>query len=276
MGPLELTFDLLDDAFYSLVNGDRLANDAASLRAHRIGPIVELYSQSRRHRHIEEVLTALSDTPSLAALRAALAVPSSAPPCTDLSPLPVEFHHPLAAGTTLAGNPGWTAFRKRFERGAAAAGFDVRTAKGLTGALGELVNNATDHSGAAVTTLVAYRSEPGTFEFAVADAGIGVLTSLRKCSRFALLDDAGEALEAAIRPGVSGLLDHQPYRGYGFQSIFNALADLNGTVRLRSDDHVLWLRGVSLEEQEHELVQSCPIPGFFASAVCLPRQHGFG
>ena len=66
----------------------------------------------------------------------------------------------------------------------------------------------------------AYRAERGAFEFVVADRGIGILRSLRRCATYATLSDEGKALEAALTDGVSryGLNSNH---GHGFKHILH-------------------------------------------------------
>ena len=53
--------------------------------------------------------------------------------------------------------------------------------------------------------MLACKAEPGAFEFVVADRGIGILRSLRRCDSYAALPDKGKAQEAALTDGISRL-----------------------------------------------------------------------
>ena len=83
------------------------------------------------------------------------------------------------------------------------AGLTAAVSGQLVAAMAELENNIHEHAGAPETGILAYRAEPGAFEFIVADRGIGILRSLRSCAAHAALMDEGEALEAALTDGVS-------------------------------------------------------------------------
>ena len=97
-------------------------------------------------------------------------------------------------------------------KGRQVSGLPVKISGQLVAAMRELENNIREHSDAAQTGYVAYRIEPGIFEFVVADLGIGIRNSLRPYREYA---DEGQALVAALTDGVSR---HGPNstRGYGF------------------------------------------------------------
>ena len=71
-------------------------------------------------------------------------------------------------------------------------------------ALGELQDNVFEHSGRPESGVVAYAASNGAFEFVVADAGRGVLASLRENPEFAGLADSGAALRVAVLTGRRG------------------------------------------------------------------------
>jgi len=140
----------------------------------------------------------------------------------------------------------------------------------LVAAMQELENNIHEHADAPETGIVAYRAEPGVFEFVVADRGIGILRSLRSCARHTELGDEGEALEAALTDGVSRYgLNHN--RGYGFRPIFTGLVNLQGELRFRSGDHAVTMDGTSPAIATARTSQKAAIDGFFASITCHAR-----
>ena len=136
----------------------------------------------------------------------------------------------------------WTAFGLAAQQAAMAAGFQRRTAAGLTAAIGEFRSNIYEHADAPDTGFMAFRGRPGQFEFVVADGGIGVLESLRSAAAYARLRDHGDALRLSLSYGISR---HGPaaQRGYGFRPLFIGLANLNASLRFRSGDHVLQIEG---------------------------------
>src|SRR3546814_16884550 len=69
----------------------------------------------------------------------------------------------------------------------------------LIGAMGEMQDNVYEHSGAAHTGLVAYAVTDCSFEFVVADRGMGVLETLRQNPDYEHLPDAGAALRSEER-----------------------------------------------------------------------------
>jgi hypothetical protein len=73
-------------------------------------------------------------------------------------------------------------FLRRLQDAAVQAGFTPQVAKGLTGAFLEMTDNVLIHSQNAGSGIAGYRWSRDCFEYVVADAGIGVLASLRTCS----------------------------------------------------------------------------------------------
>lgn len=147
------------------------------------------------------------------------------------------------------------------------SGLSASVSGQLVAAMRELENNIHEHADAPETGILAYRAEPGTFEFVVADRGIGILRSLCRCKAYASLPDEGEALQVALTDGVSR---HGPdkNRGHGFRPIFNGLMNLHGELRFRSGDHALTINGSNPILATSLLSQKAPIDGFFASVRC--------
>lgn len=142
----------------------------------------------------------------------------------------------------------------------------------LIAAMEELENNIHEHADTPETGIIAYRAEPGAFEFVVADRGVGVLRSLRRCAAYAALPDEGKALEAALTDGVSR---HGPdsNRGHGFRPIFTGLMNLHGELRFRSGDHAITMDGTSPTLATSRITQKAPIDGFFAGVRCHAKQQ---
>ena len=152
------------------------------------------------------------------------------------------------------------------------AGLTAAVSGQLVAAMAELENNIHEHADAPETGILAYRAEPGAFEFVVADRGVGILRSLRRCAAHAGLTDEGKALEAALTDGVSR---HGPNsnHGHGFRPIFTGLVSLHGELRFRSGDHAITMDGTSPALTTSRITQKASIDGFFASVRCRPKQR---
>jgi hypothetical protein len=136
-------------------------------------------------------------------------------------------------------------------------GFPSHLARALTGAVAEMVDNVWIHSESVTAGLLVYQLRRRKFAFSVADLGIGVLATLRKNPQFRTLNSSREAIRLAIQPGVSQFNDGG---GLGFPSLLHALADLWGTVRLRSGEAAL-----VIDRQQDERKKNF---------VYLPHLHG--
>lgn len=116
-------------------------------------------------------------------------------------------------------------------------GFTPMTAKALTGAVSEIINNVWQHAQAMSPALLVYHLEPERVHIGVADVGVGVLNSLRTNPRYESLTTSMSALKKAMAVGVSRY-DEQGH-GYGFDTLLRAVADQWGAVRLRTGQAVL-------------------------------------
>jgi hypothetical protein len=137
----------------------------------------------------------------------------------------------------------------------------------LAAAMEELENNIHEHSDAADTGILAFRAARGVFEFVAADRGLGILTSLQRCSLYAALSDHGKALQSALTDGTSRF-GSDSRRGHGFRPIFVGLVNLHGSLRFRSGDHALLMDGTSPDLTTAQIAQKPPMDGFFASICC--------
>lgn len=165
----------------------------------------------------------------------------------------------------------WDQWAKHVENAAVAASFPRGFAAGLMGALGELQDNVFEHSGRPESGLVAYGAKTGTFEFVVADAGRGVLASLRENPEFTHLADCGAALRLAASDGASRHTSESGH-GYGISQLFRALAHHNAELRFRSGDHALriWGDAPSLTGQV-ELLHKAWLDGLTVTVRCTLR-----
>lgn len=166
----------------------------------------------------------------------------------------------------------WEQWAKHAENAAVAAGLVRGLAAGLMGALGELLDNVFEHSGRPESGVVAYAASDGAFEFVVADAGRGVLASLRDNPEFAGLADSGAALRVAASDGASRYARSSGH-GYGISRLFRALAHDAAELRFRSGDHAmrLWGDAPSLTGQV-ELAQKAWLDGLAVTVRCAPRE----
>ena len=177
-----------------------------------------------------------------------------------------------AARRGREGDSRFTGFLMNAKRaGNEVAGLPAAVSGQLVAAMEELENNIHEHAGAPDTGILAYRAEPGAFEFVVADRGIGILRSLRRCPAYAVLPDEGRALEAALTDGVSRYGPHSNH-GYGFRPIFTGLMNLHGELRFRSGDHAITMDGTSPAIATSRTTQKAAIDGFFASVRCHAKQ----
>ena len=145
---------------------------------------------------------------------------------------------------TDAQNLDWVSFLFGFSRAARNSGLSKPMASQLTGVVKEMEDNVHWHSEQPRSGLVAYLSHDSMFEFVVADAGRGVLASLRSAPEFSSLNDHGTALEVAIGTG-SSRFGSDTGRGWGFNDLTVGVANANSLIRLRSGDHLLELDGIS-------------------------------
>jgi hypothetical protein len=161
----------------------------------------------------------------------------------------------------------WTFFRVEAHKAALSAGLPTPIVHRLMGAMGEILDNVTEHSEAAATGLVVFRPHSGCFEFAVADAGIGILASLRTNTEYAGLRDEGEALQCALTDGVSRF-GKAAGRGTGFSQLFKSLASLNASLRFRSGDHALSINGIGPTLVNSHVARKPRALGFLACVLC--------
>ncbi|SDF23959.1 hypothetical protein SAMN05444167_1812 [Terriglobus roseus] len=161
----------------------------------------------------------------------------------------------------------WIEFGVAAQYCATQAGFSRDESAQLVGAIGEMQSNIYEHSKASSTGIVAFKGSPGTFEFVLADRGIGVLESLRACSEYSHLTSHGQALQMTLTEGVSRH-GSSSGRGLGFRPLFRGLSNLSGSLRFRSGDYALTIDGKSPGIIPAKLWQKPSLKGFFASIVC--------
>jgi anti-sigma regulatory factor (Ser/Thr protein kinase) len=162
----------------------------------------------------------------------------------------------------------YDSFRIDAHTSALKSGFSSSTASKIVAALSELCANALEHSECPSSAGVAFRAVENSFEFVVADQGIGPLASLRGCDAFATLDNHGEALGLMVEEGVSRF-GRSVGRGYGYRPLFVWLANLSGHLRFRAGDQAFELDGRFGDELASKLSQKPQLRGYLASVRCL-------
>jgi anti-sigma regulatory factor (Ser/Thr protein kinase) len=162
-----------------------------------------------------------------------------------------------------ANDPWWTQNLHNLRNELTAHGFPINLALGLTGAVIEMADNVWLHSDAAQPGVLAYQVRRRKFAFSVADTGIGILTSLKKNPDYQSLSSSMDAIRKAIQPGVTRF-DHG---GLGFTQLINALADLWGSVRVRSGEAAVIIDRTS-ETRKKDFVYLPHLPGAHISVRC--------
>jgi len=151
-------------------------------------------------------------------------------------------------------------------RGLIDRGWPSQLSRGLIGALAELEDNIRLHSRDSASGVVGFRLTDDDAEFVVADAGIGVLQSLRS-GAYPRLSDSGEALTLALTDGGSRF-GRRSGHGFGFRPLFSNLANHWGRLRFRSDDQLLSVTGLSPSLNRARLIQQARLPGLVVHIVC--------
>lgn len=251
-----LTFDVLDDLI--------LAHERGRVPAVRLTPgqclgsIVELLRFCNEHRGALDYVP----TPETAAIGQALG---------SRRPVYLAGQRVGFVSARRALYRGSDTYREAFmfamQKAMLSAGFARAFANGLVGAIGEMESNVHEHSHAVDSGLIGYRVAADAVECIVADAGIGVLGSLQR-GAFPSLADSGEALKIALTDGRSRYGVGKG-RGYGFRELFRALSSHNGSLRFRSDDQLLTIRGDSPTLSRARLQQRAPVSGFSVSVICM-------
>ncbi len=265
-GALAATFDVADDLLWQAEAG-RLADRGAITvgRSGQIGPLVELALATRA---MPTAYASVTVTPAFfgQVVQALVAGHISGGSVRDVAGV-----FPLARLDPAGDDSLWHQWVSHAENAAVASGLARRLVGGLMGALGELQENVYQHSGRPETGLVAYATVKGTFEFVIADSGVGVLASLRQNPEFAQLSDSGNALRVAVSDGASRH-GRAGGRGYGIGQLFRALAHDSAELRFRSDDYALrlWGDAPSLTGL-YEVAQKARLDGLVITVRCSPR-----
>lgn len=265
-----MTAHILDDlAVAPRDTISRIAGDIAQSVACHIGAVVE-YELQRRHSRPElPRLTEYTESP-IAARIESLAAGTASPRVLTLQPVDQDA---VLIPPRLGQDTGWTAFVKRAEVTARSIGIAEHVAAAIAGAILELADNVMQHSEAPTTGIAGFSQLNGHFEYVVADAGIGMLRSLRKAPEFQSLRDDLEALPLAITPGVSRRGRDSGY-GYGFRQVFAPLRVASGAIRLRSGRAALRVAGFGVTPDQANCSQRPNHHGVVVTASIYPTGAG--
>lgn len=259
-------FDAADELLFAAESGGLPGLGPIRVqRSGQIGPLIELVRA--RQRYPEAFASVVLEAPFVATIEAAL----NRDTVTGTEKNAQAGVFPLQRlGADGEQSDLWQLWASRADQAALAAGFPAQIAAEIVGALGELQDNIFRHSGAERTGLVAFAARPGTFEVVVSDNGIGVLASLHSHADYAGIEDAGVALKVAVADGESRF-GRDSGCGFGMGQMFRALANHDGDLRFRSDDHALEVRGHSPSLQGRvQLRQKASLPGLTISVLCRP------
>jgi hypothetical protein len=150
-------------------------------------------------------------------------------------------------GLNWSASQNYHPFESRFVKAAKQAGFG-RTADALAKAMFEMADNVIQHSGPtkenASPGIVGYHIIDGVVTFTICDGGHGALVSLRENPCWKALETPKDALMAIIEKHASARRFGGD--GEGFKEVFRSLANLNGSVELRSCDGRVRLSSHSL------------------------------
>lgn len=234
MVPTRAEFSVADDLLREAAHS-RLANHGTINveKSGRIGPVIELAFGSIQFAdqyHSVSVSGAFSHR-LRSALQTGQPFGSGLNDCAGAFPLG-EINPITSDGAA------WDQWTLHAENIAKTKGLNAHLVASLIGAMVELQDNVYEHSNAPRTGLVAYAVTASSFEFVVADRGIGVLRTLRQNPVYAGLPDAGAALKEMVKEGVSRF-PVEAGRGQGFNQLFRALVGHKAELRFRSGDHAL-------------------------------------
>jgi hypothetical protein len=140
-------------------------------------------------------------------------------------------------------------------------------AQSLAAAIREMETNVYEHSSNAASGLLAFEARLESFEFVVADCGVGVLETLKLAPEYSNLRDHGTALQITLQEGASRY-GKAANRGMGFKDLFVGLATLNADLRFRSGDHALTIAGPRPNAKIAQVSQKAFFPGFLVSVRC--------
>jgi hypothetical protein len=265
-----LNVQLAEDLHHAIGMGMDVLPTIATLQGATLPGLIEYaciyWSDRKPVPPMSDAITGSSLGRGLAGVESDLGIgpPTRRRSVSRIDPQPVEFC--TVRSEEDFSEPQWECFEIRFCRSAESVGFQRKMALGLQGALREMAENAVIHSEAPLPAVVAYRVVQGMAQFCVADVGIGVLSSLRKCPEFNDINRHSTAIRMALRDGVSrfGLNT----RGLGFHAVFKALLASWGHLRFRSGEGCITMDGSGLDADHGEATFPPYLSGFQVSVCC--------
>jgi hypothetical protein len=248
-----LTYQVLDELeLASRSSGDCPAS--VGFEARSLGPLIQLQRSANRDAISQRVTVNREDLAEAASF------------VDDPKQIYVNNSGSLALASTAAGDDAVVELMQRGLIAINRTAFPRAEASQAVSALGEFHSNVEEHSGALQTGVVGFEVTRSFVGLYASDLGQGVLNSLRVNSRYADLDDSGEALRLALQEGVSS--SDEPGRGKGFRPIFVGLASLCAILRFRSGDALLEIDGYSRATPLQSLKERAPTAGFHVYVHC--------
>lgn len=263
-----ITFDLVDDIL--CLDAQQQIDIVRAARVQDLGPLIEFVF----HDHVDrvgrlEAIPACIQTHLLGKTFDAGSLAAAVNPINSFANSVEFIPTPQVDDEVL--DPKWAAFLLRAQQAAEASGMSKPFALAVVGTLEEMVDNVLFHSQASNTGIVGYQTSRGSFEYVVADAGIGVLESLRKNPEFAYLEDPLEALAAALESGTTSM-PGSIARGTGFNALLRNIAKNNCDLRFHTSSACITFEGIQAFLRSQQIVQNNmqapPIEGFSISVVC--------
>ena len=258
--PQNLSFDLLDDVMF--LDSEQREKALSEVKVTEIGPLIEysIYSDSissiDQSNPIVEAFDASKNGNLVSGIHSFFKS--------------FEFTKGPQSEFDVEDSE-WQSFLLRSQRAANAAGIEISMAKAISATIAEMAENIIWHSESVQSSTVGYQYCDGRFDYVVADAGIGILKSLKRSPEFSTLRTSTEALLLAVKNGVSRFSDSK--RGTGFNSLVLNLAKRSCDVRFRSGKTSLTFEGVRPYKQskppEPVLRECADIRGVIISFTCI-------
>jgi hypothetical protein len=204
---------------------------------------------------------------SLSLVRSKIGLRSDGPafePPRSMAPREYEFF--VLEGTDPQASEHWETFVLRFRQSCMNSGFSISKATLLSAAFIEMADNAVCHSESLDGILAGYHTSNARAVFCVADAGIGILASLKSCQEHADLSSHADAIRRALRSGISRF--GRGHGGLGFNQVFKALVAENGTLRFRSGEACISMDGRDLDADNGTASYVLGRKGFQVSVGC--------
>jgi anti-sigma regulatory factor (Ser/Thr protein kinase) len=266
-----LTVELVETLQMMLMKGKEVSPLFENLRSASLPALLEYgclrFAFGEKVPNLPKAIISADEWQPLRAIKSEIGFSTNGPRKAepkDLSPRPMEFTTVWAEEDTL--ESAWENFLHRFERSMKAAGFGANAALNLQSALHEMATNAVIHSRTSVPALVGYAVRQNSALFSVVDVGQGIVSSLTSNPKYSYLTQPVEAIQKALQTGVTCRVDNSG--GFGFSTIFKALAEAWGQLRFRSGNGCITMDGIGLDVDQSVRHFPPPLPGFQVSICC--------